>query len=311
MKCAMCNSSFNDGAQCGSCKRHLDFSCANITEAAYRKMRSEKRAAWKCPSCRNPSPGPSNYQPEPEHESSALETILSEIRDIKLQLSSLPSLIEDVRSIKTEISDLRASCEFNSAKLDDYSVRLASVESKLPDVTRIQETVTSTQDVLTRFKNDFLAKEQWARLNNVEIKGIPLKKGENLFSIVELISRVVNYAVPKSQINYISRIPVHDSKEKSIIVCFINRYIKEEFVAAARALKSISLQDLGFTGPGRVFINDHLTPEHKKLLTKTKSVLKAKDYRYIWVKYGKIHVRKSDMSHVVIINTENDLNKLS
>ncbi|KAL0902479.1 hypothetical protein ABMA27_000337 [Loxostege sticticalis] len=197
------------------------------------------------------------------------------------------------------------------AKLDDYSVRLASVESKLPDVTRIQETVTSTQDVLTRFKNDFLAKEQWARLNNVEIKGIPLKKGENLFSIVELISRVVNYAVPKSQINYISRIPVHDSKEKSIIVCFINRYIKEEFVAAARALKSISLQDLGFTGPGRVFINDHLTPEHKKLLTKTKSVLKAKDYRYIWVKYGKIHVRKSDMSHVVIINTENDLNKLS
>lgn len=308
MKCAMCDSSFVDGVQCGACKKHLDFSCANVQEVAYRKWRSDKRAAWQCPKCKNP--GPSNNPSPLNDESASLDVILREIRSLKVQLSSLPILIDDVRKIKEEIADLKASCEFNSAELKDFSERLSSVESKLPDVMRIQDTVKATHEAISVVKHDFSAKEQWARLNNIEIKGVPLKKGENLFTIVDTISKVINYTVPKTQINYISRIPVHNSKEKSIIVCFINRYIKEEFVAAARALKILTVDDLGFAGAGRVFINDHLTPAHKKLLTKTKSVLKAKDYRYIWVKHGKIHVRKNDMAHVIIINSESDLNKI-
>lgn len=306
MKCAICDSSFVDGVQCNACKKHLDFSCANVQEVAYRKWRSDRRAAWKCPTCMNPG-SPSIPTKEPV----SLDVILSEIRSIKLQLSSLPTLIEDVRTIKTEMADLKASCEFNSKKLDDYSTRLSSVESRLPAVESIQDAMESTQEAISQVQHDFSAKEQWARLNNIEIKGVPIKKGENLFNIVDSICKVVNYAIPKTQINYVTRIPVHDSKEKSIIVCFINRYIKEDFVAAARARKTITVEDLGFTGTGRVFINDHLTPAHKRLLTKTKSVLKAKDYRYIWVKHGKIHVRKNDTSHVTIINTENDLNRLT
>lgn len=59
-----------------------------------------------------------------------------------------------------------------------------------------------------------------------------------------------------------------------------------------------------------VFVNDHLTP-YKKLLSTTKVVLKPKGYLYIWVKFGKIHVRKDDSSKIIILNMENDLNKLS
>lgn len=308
MKCAMCNSNFNDGVQCTSCKKYMDFACANITESGYRRLGTDRRAVWKCPTCRNTSPCKTPSAPE----SVSLDVILTEIRGLKAQLSSLPTLLEDVKTIKNEIADLKASCEFNSAKLDEYTSRLTNVESKLPEIVDLQESCALTQDTLMQVRNNLTAKEQWARLNNVEIKGVPQKKGENLFSIFEAICKSVNYDVPKTQINYVSRIPVHNSKEKSIILCFINRYIKEEFVAAARAARTLKAEDLGFIGNSqRVFVNDHLTPEYKKLLTRTKSLLKTKGYNFIWVKYGKIHVRKNDNSPVQIINTDNDLNKLS
>ncbi|CAG4932255.1 unnamed protein product [Parnassius apollo] len=53
----------------------------------------------------------------------------------------------------------------------------------------------------------------------------------------------------------------HFGKDKSIIVNFINRYIKEEFVAAARSKKFMTAKDIGFVGnEQRLYVNDHLTP---------------------------------------------------
>ncbi|KAL0881299.1 hypothetical protein ABMA27_001182 [Loxostege sticticalis] len=311
MNCAECNAEFNDGVQCGSCARYLDFACANISEAGYRKLGADRRALWKCPSCKISSPHVSKPTPTPAPETVTMDVILGEIRDIKIRLAPLSQLMADVASIKNEITELKAFCEFSSSKLDDFAVRLDDVESKLPIVQRIQESVAATENAISQVKKEFSSNEQWARLNNVEIKGVPMKKNENLFSIIDSIGRRVNYVVPKAQINYVSRIPTHSSKDKSIILSFINRYIKEEFVAAARAEKNLTADGIGYAGnPQRVFVNDHLTSENKKLLTKVKTALKAKDYRYIWVKYGKIHVRKNDNSHVLVINAETDLNRL-
>jgi hypothetical protein len=117
--------------------------------------------------------------------------------------------------------------------------------------------------------------------------------------------------VDNAKINHISRVPIHNSKDKLIIVSFINRYIKEDFIASARLKKSILAEDIGFQGiKQRVFINDHLTAENKKLLTSTKTLLKQKGYMYVWVKHCKIHVRKDDNSKAFVIHSERDLNKL-
>ncbi|KAL4720002.1 hypothetical protein ACJJTC_002382 [Scirpophaga incertulas] len=153
--------------------------------------------------------------------------------------------------------------------------------------------------------------EQWARLNNVEIKGVPSKKNENLFSILERMTKATDFAFSKLQVNYIARVPTHNSKNKHIVVSFINRYVKEEFVSAARSKKYITLADLDLGDSStRVFVNDHLTAENKKLLNTVKSVAKEKNFAYVWVKYSKIHVRKNDTSPVMVIAKESDLNRI-
>ncbi|KAJ8728493.1 hypothetical protein PYW07_006189 [Mythimna separata] len=303
--CAACNVQFNDGVQCGGCKKHLDFACAHISEAGWRKLGAIRMAQWKCPTCRSSSPA----APAPEPVS--LETVLSEIRDMKRQLINLPTLIDDIRLIKDDLSELRMTCESTNGKFEEIDSRLAEVEAKVSEFDKLQDTVSCLQSDLARVKFELSAHDQRSRLNNVEIKGVPVKKDENLFCIIESIGRKVNYSCSKNHINYISRVPIFKSNEKLIIVSFLNRYVKEDFIAAARAVKDLSAADIGFQDTSqRVYINDHLSVEHKKLLSRVKVLAREKHYEYVWVKHGKIHLLKNNHSKVYIIKNELDLNKI-
>lgn len=105
---------------------------------------------------------------------------------------------------------------------------------------------------------------------------------------------------------------MYNSNEKLIIVSFLNRYIKEDFIAAARSTRNLSTTDLGLLGaPQRVFVNDHLSADSKKLLTNVKNLAKEKHYEYVWVKHGKIHVRKNNTSKAFVIVRPSDLNKVA
>ncbi|CAK1551073.1 unnamed protein product, partial [Leptosia nina] len=277
-KCAICDVQFKDGAQCVCCRNDLDFGCASISEAGWRKLGADRRAQWKCPKCRASSPVVSTEQP------ATLDTILAEIRDMKCQLEALPTLLEDIREIKSELLELRDACAHSKERLEGLNNRLTELEAKSVNFDKALGTANSLHDDLAKVKYDLNAQEQRSRLNNVEIKGVPLKKDENLFSILEAIGRKVNYTCPKSQVNYISRVPTYNSNEKLIVVSFLNRYIKEDFIAAARSTKELS----DIQGSKRIYVNDHLSVDYKKLLTRTKNVSKEKGYEYVWVKHDGI-----------------------
>lgn len=304
--CAVCSVQFSEGVYCTFCSSHIDFGCAKISELGWKKLGVDRRAQWKCPMCKISSPAvvPS--------ESASMDTILSEIRDLKRQLLSLPTLVEDIQVIKDELSQVKATCDCTAGKLEEYGSRLSVVENKINEIEKLQDVVNNLQSDVTKMKYEAAAHDQRSRLNNVEIKGIPIKKGENLFDILEAVGRKVNYVCPKSQVNYISRVPIFNSNEKLIIVSFLNRYVKEDFIAAARADKDLSTSDVGFQGVSqRIYVNDHLSVENKKLLSKVKIVAKERSYEYVWVKHGKIHILKNQSSKLLIIRKESDLNKIA
>lgn len=304
MKCASCDASINDGARCSECSKDFGFCCAAITEQGYRKLGVDRRATWRCLSCKR------DGSPCPPRQIDFV-TIMDELREIKQKVLCLPGLVNDVNTLKSELAEVKESCEFTSNRLDDCSSRLSEVERKLPELESLQDRIQQVCSEVSSLKNELARNDQALRVNNVEIRGVPLRKDENLFSVMDRIGAVVGYRVDKSYINYIARVPMFNSKEKSIVVSFTNRYVKEDFIASARIKKSFPAGEIGFQGISQnVYVNDHLTPMNKKLLTLTKSSLKAKGFIYIWVKYCKIHVRKDDNSRVYIISSERDLNKL-
>lgn len=311
-KCAICSEVFNDGVQCGGCNKHFGFCCASVSEANYRKLGPERRGAWRCSQCKaNVSPRTSSSGTVRDGAASATDQILRELRELKQQLKVLPSLIEDVKDIKSELSGLKSSCEYNHSLLSDQSLKIAELEGKVAHVQSLEVALGSITAEVTHLKNTISDMEQRSRLNNIEIKGVPAKKTEDLFSIFDAICSAVGHDVPKSQVNYIARVPTQDPKKKSIIVSLHNRYMKDNFLTAARAHKGLITACIpGVGGNDRIYVNDHLTPANKRLLTMAKTAAKDKHYLYVWVKHCKIHVRKNDTSNVFIVAKDNDLKKI-
>lgn len=77
-------------------------------------------------------------------------------------------------------------------------------------------------------------------------------------------------------------------KEKQIFIHQNNEISSEDMETTIRANRS----------KRRIFINDHLTNLNFNLLKHTRLLLKE-GWKYVWFKFGKIFVKKSDNSKVI------------
>lgn len=154
--------------------------------------------------------------------------------------------------------------------------------------------------------------DQRSRLNNIEIKSVPVTSSENLFDIVSQIGIKNNCNITRDNINYIARIPQRNNKNnKNIVVSVHNRYLRDNFIAAAKKCPSLKTTDLVPSADGRIYINDHLTFENQLLLNKAKALAKEKGFAYIWVKNCTILVKRNATSPTLVIKLEMELKKIA
>ncbi|XP_063829064.1 uncharacterized protein LOC135078432 [Ostrinia nubilalis] len=309
--CAACKNQFTDGVLCSVCKRHFDFACSGITEQGYRKL-GDRRNGWRCPGCKNKdhSPKPSASVPSPTPALS-LEGLHQDLKAILLKLAPLAGLADDVKGIKSEIINLQASLNMAHELISGFTQSIKALESRVKDVEESVLAIPKLQAEVVKINQELCERDQWSRASNVEIKGIPPSKNENLFEIALKIGSAIDCPLKKDDLNFITRVPSRKpNTPKPIIMCFNNRYLKEEFIAAARKLKTVKPGSLGFQNDGQIFVNDHLTVQNKNLLSKAKALGRESNFQFVWVKHCKIMARKSPTSPIITIKTERDLSKI-
>ncbi|CAG5042946.1 unnamed protein product [Parnassius apollo] len=305
--CGVCGELLSEGPHCTVCNQELHFHCAGITEAGYRKL-GDRKSTWRCIKYKETH----SIQPplSPRIESDAL--ILKEIRALSDKLAPLECLKDEVIALRSEFADLKSSLNNTNLALKEFNDKIKDFEQRLVQVEKVQKHANLIQTRLEKLEQESNSAEQWSRMNNVEIKGVPQTSGENLFEYK--IGSMIQYPITKTQVNFVTRAPTREREHiKPIIICFCNRYVKEDFVAAARyASKTSHLtsSNLGFVGNNRIYVNDHLTVHNKTLLCKTKKAAVEMNFRYVWVKHAKIHVRKTDTSHIIMVKSERDLSKI-
>lgn len=312
-----------DGVYCTACCQHLHYHCGNVTEAGYRKL-GDRKNSWRCNSCKQakqfgvpgaltPSASPSVTKPASPVQSD-MASVLAEIQVITDKLEPLKTFAQDLKALRTEFMELKSSVKVTVTTIEKFNTRLTTLENKTSQIEKTHELVKTFQLKIESLERESHEQEQWSRMNNIEIKGVSLVKNENLFDIVSKIGSKICYPIDKTKLNFITRVPTRDPNQcKPIIACFQNRYVKEDFIAAARAcnkLKPLTQSDLGLKGNQKVFVNDHLTIQNKNLLTKAKSLKAERGFRYLWVKNAKIHMRKDEATPVITIKTERDLVKI-
>ncbi|CAB3254194.1 unnamed protein product [Arctia plantaginis] len=202
--------------------------------------------------------------------------------------------------------------------------RLVILENKNPTIASLEADLCDAQQHISTLQNENNIRDQFARMNDVEISGIPITNGENLFNILHSISAKVGLTLEDRDLDSIQRVrrlerregapgsTTLDSRVPAIVVKFSRRLVKDQLLSSVRARRGLTTADIGVAGPAlNVYVGDHLTPGNKILLKKARKLKMDLHYAYLWVRDCKIFMRRSDKTPVIRIQSDSDLNKLN
>lgn len=320
MKCSKCSEDVFEEVYCGHCDKQLHYACAGLKELGYRRMNQERKAIWRCPTCRHgasPAAPGAVDQPggNPGSSDVSLADVMNEIRGLRNFMES------ELNSIKMKVAELSKKWENLDPRLCAIEERISTNEDSLAVLCNVPQDVSEAKERMDLLLKENNERDQFCRLNNVEISGVPLVKKENLYSILKSICTKINFDLQPSDVDTIHRVRRFISAVKNndpprppaIIVRFTQRIRKDAVLAAARVHRNLFTTDIGFNGAAtNVFLSHHLTPTNKLLLQQAKKFKKEHDFKYLWIQDCKILIRKSEhiTSKIHYIQNERDLYKL-
>lgn len=205
-------------------------------------------------------------------------------------------LSRQIELLRAELAEMKESLQMHSHLYE-------SVKSRNEELARENKEL---RDENKQLGNRLAALEQYSRLNNVEIKGIPNTEGENCLAAVQAIGEKVGCPVEPKDTDVVHRVPAKNGS--NIIARFCSRAKKAEFATKARKAR-ITTGVIGFRKDTDrpVFVNDHLTPENKRLFAQALELKKAKNWKHLWTDSCVINARKSDDSRVFRIRETDHL----
>ncbi|XP_075740389.1 uncharacterized protein LOC142786565 [Rhipicephalus microplus] len=153
--------------------------------------------------------------------------------------------------------------------------------------------------------------EQYSRINNVEIKGIPVTGGENCVAIMQAIGDKIDCKLAPTDLDVVHRVSTVKAGAKNLLARFNSRTKKSEFLSKARKAK-LHLNDIVLSGVTNkpIYINDHLTPENKALFSQALVLKKSNNWKFLWTDNCQIKARRTTESKVLRITCEADLSKI-
>ncbi|KAJ8726142.1 hypothetical protein PYW07_000840 [Mythimna separata] len=235
----------------------------------------------------------------------------------KFNKTIITTISKELAPIKREIADIVESMSFMNKKFEDM---MKAHELSREIITKLELENTDLK-VTVEELNDRLANlEQQSRSNNIELQCVPENKKENVYNIVTQLARVVNCEIGERDILHCTRIAKvnpSSNRPRSIIVQLASPRMRDHILAAtikynqANPQEKLNCSHLGYAGPkSPVFVAEHLSPANKALHAATRIKAREKNYKYVWVRNGRIFVRKTDGADYIQIRNKSSLSKI-
>lgn len=351
MNCLACNNKINRGEvlACATCKGCYHYKCLNMMVDTYTAIKHN----WVCPSCTMATrrvrgdETPTRRQFEQltveadiscnklassciatsavDKSTGSTSTSEVNISDVLMELRAFRSdfvgMRSDIQRVTDSIQEINKKFVEMESRFSDIEDRLIINENKTAFIPKLKQDLDSAKDSISALQNELQQRDQIARMNNVEISGIPIAAGENLSTLVRAISNKVGYSLDDRDIDGITRVRRFEvsgvsaesraSRPPAIIVKFARRLCKDKFLAAVRSRRGLTTADVDLSGPSlNVYVSDHLTPRNKQLLQRARQIKAELNYSYLWVRDCRILMRKNERSKVVVIRNDADISKL-
>lgn len=237
--------------------------------------------------------------------------------DLAQKIAALEALLDENLDGMIEALSEKLKTKLENIGLGEH----VQLSESVTFLSKEYNSMKAKQAELTASNNELLARnaalekrvaelEQYSRLNNIEIKGVPVTEGEDCHAILQCMANAVECPVEPTDIDIVHRVPTasKNQNEKNIIVRFCSREKKNDFLRKARKAK-LCTSNIGFSGKTDVpvFVNEHLTFDNKKLFAKALALKKEHHWKFLWTDNCRIKARKTHDSKVFRIATERDL----
>jgi hypothetical protein len=236
------------------------------------------------------------------------------------------ALREDVREmVQTEIeSALRNIRDDFSATTDFICEEQKSMQTELKKTTdkisHLEHENSKLQSEVNKLVGRLTGIEKMSRSCNIELQAVPERKNENILAMLKKLCDVVRVTLDDGHISAcrrVAKINAASSRPRNIVVTFVAPRIRDMVLSAVHRYKKansgtgLKSGDLEIPGEScNIFVTEHLSPEQKSLHAATRKAAKEHDYKYVWVKYGQIYVRKSDSFGAILVRDFDSLSKL-
>ncbi|KAH9375069.1 hypothetical protein HPB48_021386 [Haemaphysalis longicornis] len=136
----------------------------------------------------------------------------------------------------------------------------------------LNQMVTEHEQRMTDF-------EQYSRIRNVDVKGIPEVVNEKLPDILKNLGEFVSENISEDDIDACHPVPSRDDGCANIVVQCRSRTKREAFIEKGRKTR-VCTTDLVFPESSSVYINENLCPTLKKLLGQVIPLNNEKHWKY-------------------------------
>lgn len=308
----------------GGCESHYHFYCGGFTEKSFRKLAKDTRSRWKCIGCKtrrgttqvldvnNPQPICSQ---KPVDSSEILNPVKQSVQDP----SDMGVFMGEIRKLKIfiedQFSDYSESLNYHEVIVKELTTTIQSLKNEISELKKENASLKSDNNLIKveieSLKSETLELQQYSRRSNLEISGLPETQGEDTKQLVTSVLNVLNI---HNQENIVVAHRVPTAKKdiaKPIIVQFTSKFERDKCIAAAKPKRLLASDVSDRFDSVPVFVNEHLAPGIKRLLYLSKQYKLEQNFKYCWVKDGKIFLRKEDNSRVIRVKKESDLFNLS
>ncbi|KAI5721187.1 hypothetical protein M8J77_017338 [Diaphorina citri] len=337
-----------DYATCSICCNGYHFMCTTVGESSWRTMGETRRGAWKCPTCRSlpnvESRGgtgtpqskdgkerackqkETTKQKEPTSELSNLETDSASIKQLLDKIGALEKSItekinagftssrKDMKDVKEKIAEFETSLNFYGDQVDKAVCAVKVVEQNMILMeNRLKKSESENKEMKARLRSMEIqvnGLNQKEFNNKIEIAGIKNNNVEKDEVTRKILDKIENRA---GEIQFKTEKLTREGEngKTTIVVEFKTQEVRNLVLTKIKEKRLYSQLDDVFPNNGsNVYINEALCPYYKKLFYQANKIKKDKKYAYLWVKDGRILLKKADNGKTMRLECLDDLGKI-
>lgn len=302
--CVSCKKNITDkrapGVSCCECNQIFHIKCVGIDKKKFETESKRSDYKWTCVPCK-PSARRSQIFPAPS--TSRLSQAAHSTNSPQTQPST------SAQADRKQLQELSAA--FNALSEAFYSyktstdARIALLEAQLANN---KQTVTTLTANIQKIESKTEVLEQVSIEDCLTIQGIPDTSLENPFEAAIEVGVQIGCELNPLEIDCkISR-----SGAKQVLdITFVSKAARTAFLHAGKRFNRNKKQLCVNGELLKIFVNEKLTAEQKRLLYDTKCFARENNFQHVWFCNSVVHLKKTDNSTLLLIRSREQLENLA